>query len=278
VGVDFGRLGAMRDSEEFRVNTARLAQFAAALNDTNEAHCAGRIAPPVFHHVPVMQSMVEILRSATEEFAVHGEHDFHFEAPIEPGLRLFSASRLTGIRATSAGTILIIRSEITTHDKKPISTQYSTCLVTTVKSERSVGEQAPKRPEPTREGNAINVKHELSDDQTRRYADAARDYSSYTLDKQAANKLGFPAPIVHGLCTIGFASRALVDEILEGHTERLLRLGGRLASPVLMKPGQTLFTRLWTGAPKDGRRVVAFETLDKDGNIAIKNGFAEVRS
>lgn len=278
MGVDFSRLGVTRDSEEFRVNTARLGQLAAALNDTNEAHLAGRIAPPVFHHVPVMQSMVEVLRSATSEFALHGEHDFHFHAPIEPGQRLFTLSRLIGIRATSAGTALVIRSDLTMHDRKPISTQYSTCLVTTVKSEQSIGEQAPKKPEPKREGTPRSVKHELTPDQTRRYADAARDYSPYTLDKDAAKKLGFPAPIVHGLCTLGFASRAIVDEGLGGDVRKLLRLGGRMSSPVFMVKGQALTTRLWSSPPKEGKRLIAFETVDKDGNLAIKNGYAEVRS
>ena len=77
VTVDAGKLGYERDSEEFRVNTARLAQFAAALDDTNPTHRSGKMAGPVFHHIPVMQSMVEVLTAATRAFALHGEHDFH---------------------------------------------------------------------------------------------------------------------------------------------------------------------------------------------------------
>ena len=104
MSVDAGKLGYERDSEEFRVNTARLGQFAAALDDTNPAHLAGRIAGPVFHHIPVMQCMVEVLTAATRDFALHGEHDFHFHRPIEPGQRLLSRSRLIGLGATKAGT------------------------------------------------------------------------------------------------------------------------------------------------------------------------------
>jgi acyl dehydratase len=278
VSVDAGKLGYERDSEEFRVNTARLAQFAAALDDTNPAHLAGRIAGPVFHHIPVMQSMVEVLTAATREFALHGEHDFHFHRPIEPGQRLFSKSRLIGLGATRAGTTLIIRSDTATHDGQPVSTQYSTCLVTTAKSAASVGETGPARPEPARQGEPIALRHAMSLDQTHRYADAARDYSPYTLDPAAAARLGFPAPIVHGMCTIGIAGRAIVDQALQGDTRRLVRLGGRFAAPVLVVPGQVLTTRLWLGPAAGGRRIVGFETLEMNGKVAIKNGFAEVRT
>jgi acyl dehydratase len=278
VSVDAGKLGFERDSEEFRVNTARLAQFAAALNDTNPAHLAGRIAGPVFHHIPVMQSMVEVLTAATREFALHGEHDFHLHRPIEPGQRLFSRSRLIGLGATRAGTTLVIRSDTTTHDDRPVSTQYSTCLVTTVKSAVSVGEAAPARPDVARSGDPTVVRHEMTADQTHRYADAARDYSPYCLEKAAAERLGFPAPIAHGMCTIGIASRAIVDTVLQGDASRLVRLGARFSAPVLMVPGQALTTRLWIAPVAGGRRMVGFETLEMDGKVAIKNGFAEVRS
>ncbi len=56
---DLSRVGIVRESEEFRVNSHRLAQFAAALDDGNTDHAAGRIAPPVFAHIPVMQLLIE---------------------------------------------------------------------------------------------------------------------------------------------------------------------------------------------------------------------------
>ncbi len=81
------------------------------------------------------------------------------------------------------------------------------------------------------------------------------------------------------MCTIGIAGRAIVDRVLQGDTSRLLRLGCRFSAPVLMVPGQALTTRLWIApAAADGKRLVAFETLEMDGKPAIRNGFAEVRS
>ncbi len=278
MGVDSSKIGFSRDSEEFRVNTARLAQFARALNDTNKAHLEGKVASPIFHHVPVMQSMVEVLKACSGDFGLHGEHDFHFHRPIEPGQRLFSLSELIGIGATKAGATLIIRSGIKTHEGQEVSTQFSTVLLTGEKTTKAAGDGAPKPPARVESDTPTVVTHALTDDQTFRYADAARDYSPYTLEADAAAKLGFKAPIVHGMCTLGFAARAVVDEACKGDTARLLRLGGRFSQPLLMVKGQCLTTRLSVGPATKGRQTLSFETLDRDGVIVIKNGFAEVTS
>ena len=270
-------VGRIRDSEEFRVNTHRLAQFARALDEENSAHLDGRAASPVFAHVPVMQSLVETIGMATDAAPLHGEHDFHFHRPIAPGLRLFSSSTLQAVRQSKAGVLLIVRSD--THDAagELITVQYSTCLVPggTVPGDR--GDPPPPRPQPA-EGRRIGrMECALTDDVSRRYADAARDYSPYTMLPEAARAMGFPAPILHGLCSLGYASRAVVDQGCGGDSRRLKRLGGRFTHPVFVVPGQRLTTSLYeVGAGEGGRRVLRFETTDRDGHTVIRNGFAEV--
>jgi acyl dehydratase len=129
VNVDKRKLGYTRDSEEFRTNTQRLAQFAEAVGDTNPDHRAGRIAPPVFHHVPVMQSMVEVLKAVSSGFLIHGEQDFAYHQPIVPGQRLRSRSSLVGMRNSSAGVLFLVRSETLDRGGQPVCTQRATCLV-----------------------------------------------------------------------------------------------------------------------------------------------------
>jgi len=264
-------LGFSRRSEEFRTNSHRLAQFARAVDDENPRHLAGEFAPPVFSHIPVMQSMVEVLHMATPDFVLHGEHDFFFHAPIVPGQRLFSVSVLSGIRGNRAGTAFIIRSDTSAHDGTPICTQYSTCLRRGETSTLALGEFPPSRPVPAKQ-NAAHSRYALAPDQTRRYADAARDYSPYTIDPAAAAKEGFPAPIVHGMCTLSFAARAIVDIHCNGLTPRLRRLGCRFAHPLFLVAGQTLTIEHWA----DADDLVGFEAIDRAGNVVIRNGYAEI--
>lgn len=264
-------LGFTRDSEEFRVSSHRLAQFASSVDDENPRHLAGEFASPVFAHVPVMQSMVEVLNRATDGFVLHGEHDFVFHRPVVPGQRLFTNSALIGVRGNRAGVTYIIRSDTLAHTGASVCTQYSTCLVRGEASGLAEGEAAPERPAVAKSAGETEI-YALTPDQTRRYADAARDYSPYTIDPAAAAKVGFAAPLVHGMCTLAFAARAIVDRHCGGETPRLKRLGCRFAHPLLLTPGQTISVEHWAGA--DG--LVGFEATDKDGNVIIKNGYAQV--
>lgn len=264
-------LGFARDSEEFRVSSHRIAQFAKSVDDENPHHLAGEFASPVFAHVPVMQSMVEVLNRATDGFVLHGEHDFVFHRPIVPGQRLFTNSALIGVRGNRAGITYIIRSDTLTHTGEPVCTQYSTCLVRGEASGIAEGKPLPGRPAVAKTASGSET-YALTPDQTRRYADAARDYSAYTIDPATAAKAGFAAPLVHGMCTLAFAARAIVDRHCGGETPRLKRLGCRFAHPLLLTPGQTISVEHWAGA--DG--LVGFEAADKDGNLIVKNGYAQV--
>jgi acyl dehydratase len=267
---DIAKVGATRDSEEFRVNSYRLAQFAAALGDENPRHLAGEAAPPVFAHIPVMQSMIELLRGTADGFLLHGEQDFHFHRPIVPGMRLKTLSRLQGLLNSKAGVQLVVRSE--TRDQEGlVCVQFATCLVQGAKLERDLGEPAPAKPSEPDNASATEVTVALPDDQAARYAEAARDYSAYTLDQAAAEKAGFPAPILHGMCTLSLAARAVVDRSCGGDVSRLKRLGARFAHPLFLTGGQRLTTRL-----RQAGSNVAFECSDATGNVVLKRGVAEV--
>lgn len=264
-------LGFSRASEEFRTSSHRLAQFAQAVDDTNPRHLTGAVASPVFTHIPVMQSMVEVLAEVTQGLALHGEHDFIFHAPIRPGLRLFSVSTLQGVRGTRAGHAYVIRSDIRTHDGGRIATQYSTCLVRGEAAAGLRGDAPPQRPAPAETARRSET-YRLSGDQTRRYADAARDYAAYTIDPAAAARHGFPAPLVHGMCSLAFAARAIIDHHCRGETPRLKRLGCRFAHPLYLTPDQTITVD--HGA--DGAGLVGFTATDLDGNAVITKGYAEI--
>lgn len=62
-------------------------------------------------------------------------------------------------------------------------------------------------------------------------------------DPAFAARLGFERPIMHGLATYGFATRALVAGLCDGDPDRVRSLDARFAATVL--PGETLTTRVW---------------------------------
>jgi len=63
----------------------------------------------------------------------------------------------------------------------------------------------------------------------------------------AAAAAGIPAPILHGLCTYGFAARAALQELAGGEPRRFRAFEARFSRPVL--PGQTLLAEGYLLSP-----------------------------
>lgn len=62
-------------------------------------------------------------------------------------------------------------------------------------------------------------------------------------DPAFAKRAGFERPILHGLCTYGFAGRAVLHAAAGGDPDRLRSMDARFAAPVY--PGDTLHVDLW---------------------------------
>ncbi|MGH9060479.1 MAG: MaoC/PaaZ C-terminal domain-containing protein, partial [Acidimicrobiales bacterium] len=110
------------------------------------------------------------------------------------------------------------------------------------------------------------VAQHVDDDQTFRYGPAAGDPMPIHLDADVARDAGLPGVIAHGLCTMAFASWALLTSV--GESRRLHRLAVRFAKPVL--PGQDLDTTVW----RAGASTYAFETTVGE-TVVLKDGLAE---
>ena len=92
------------------------------------------------------------------------------------------------------------------------------------------------------------------------------DYNPLHIDHSVATSVGFPAPILHGLCTFGTACRAVLQAYTNGDPKTFKAIKVRFASPVY--PGTTLRTEMWddennTENAKNGFHRVMFETKMK---------------
>ncbi|MBX7448892.1 hypothetical protein GR927_12905 [Mycolicibacterium sp. 3033] len=73
------------------------------------------------------------------------------------------------------------------------------------------------------------------------------DRNQLHIDPDAARRYGFNDVFLHGLCTLGFAARALIGAVGRGEPQRLTELSCRFAKPVGL--GAPLTTDIW----HDGR-------------------------
>jgi len=76
-------------------------------------------------------------------------------------------------------------------------------------------------------------------------------------DPAAAARAGFPQPILHGLCSMGLATRALLQTVCEGDPSRLRSVSVRFSKPVF--PGETLRVELFKAGSTLRFRALAVE-------------------
>ncbi len=84
-------------------------------------------------------------------------------------------------------------------------------------------------------------------------------------DPQVARRAGFERPILHGLCTFGFAGRALLHATCGDDPARFRSMEGRFAKPAY--PGDELVTEIWFGA-----ETAFFEVRSVRGELLIERG------
>ncbi|HYO98026.1 MAG TPA: MaoC/PaaZ C-terminal domain-containing protein [Polyangiaceae bacterium] len=98
------------------------------------------------------------------------------------------------------------------------------------------------------------------------------DLNPLHADPAFAALAGFDAPILHGLCTFGIATRALVRH-LGGDERRIRAIGGQFRKPVW--PGETIRTQGYATTP--GRFTFEAFAAERPDPV-ITNGWAEVTS
>lgn len=91
-------------------------------------------------------------------------------------------------------------------------------------------------------------------------------------DPGFATMAGFEKPILHGLCTFGFACRAVLKECCDNDPTKFKSVFVRFSRPVL--PGETIITEMWdTG---DGKILFQAKTKERPDQINITNAVVEL--
>ncbi len=98
------------------------------------------------------------------------------------------------------------------------------------------------------------------------------DYNPLHADPKFAADAGFTRPILHGLCTYGYAGRAVIRGACGGDGGRLAMLRGQFSNPVF--PGDVLIVRGWH---EDQRVVLGVSTEAQPETLSLSNAYAVLR-
>jgi acyl dehydratase len=260
------------------VGRDELSAYARATDETVPPAVRGEVATPVFAIVPVWTTLQEAARSVAPEearpFVVHGDQDIQISTPIEPGMTLRSRAAAVGIHVKESGTTVVLKTETRDAEDRLLNEQYVTEFYRGVTGGTGGGEEAPAHRMPDAAAGSepeASFTYPVAEDQTRRYADASGDDNAFHLDDEVAKAAGLPGIIVHGLCLMAFAGRAVLESRGVESPAAVRRLAVRFSRP--MQPGDELTTRVRAGSAADA---AVFDAVNGAGEVVLKDGLAEL--
>ncbi|MEO1679614.1 MAG: MaoC/PaaZ C-terminal domain-containing protein [Pseudomonadota bacterium] len=90
------------------------------------------------------------------------------------------------------------------------------------------------------------------------------------VDPDVAAAAGFDRPILHGLCSFGIATRAILATYCDYDPDRLRAIKLRFSKPVY--PGETIRVEMW----REGSEISFRATVADRGVVALDHGRAEI--
>ena len=198
---------------------------------------------------------------------LHGEQELIFHNPIPPEGTLITTGKLVDYydKGKDKGALIVAESETVHNDGNHLFTN-----VTTIFGRLDGGFGGKARQHfppnfPDREPDFV-MHAAPSPDQPLLYR-LSGDIFPLHVDPEFAQRSGFDRPIMHGLCTHGFACRALITALVPGRPDRVRRLACRFSKHLY--PGIPIKTLIWKTA--DGQALWRTVSAD-DGQVVIDNG------
>jgi acyl dehydratase len=140
MALDAGLVGrSYPPSAVYEVGRAKIAEFAAAIGETDPLHrdpAAARaagypdvIAPPTFAIVVSLEAATSVLQDPDVGLdysrVVHGEQRFTHHRPVRAGDRLVATTTIEAVRSVAGNDLLTTRVDLATEDGEAVCTATS---------------------------------------------------------------------------------------------------------------------------------------------------------
>jgi 3-hydroxyacyl-CoA dehydrogenase/3a,7a,12a-trihydroxy-5b-cholest-24-enoyl-CoA hydratase len=243
-----------------------------------ELHGDGFRALPTYAVVPVINAIIEAAKQGKQapglkygfERILHGEQYTEVKRPLPPSQKLVHKSRVKDIWDKGKNAVVVI--ETRSYDEADREIAYNEIVMVVRGAGGWGGERGPSgdlNAPPDRAPDAV-VEQKVGEGQALLYR-LSGDWNPLHADPAFAQGFGFPRPILHGLCTFGFAARHVIKSFSKNDARYFKSIRARFAESVF--PGETLVTEMW----KESDTRVVFRTKIKERDkLAISNAAVEL--
>jgi NAD(P)-dependent dehydrogenase (short-subunit alcohol dehydrogenase family)/acyl dehydratase len=227
---------------------------------------------PSFAITTIYDLMPELATASNVNLAgiLHGEHEIVFHNPIPSEGTLSTEGAITHYYDKGKGKGALIIAKFETRHSNGTKLFTSVATVFARLDGGFGGDNAPKKQVHFPDGEPdFSVEATPSLDQPLIFR-LCGDTFQLHVDSEFAEKAGFEKPIMHGLCTHGYACRALIEALVPGEPQKVRRLDCRFKRPLY--PGMPIKTLIWK--IDDGKalwRVINAES----GEVVIDKGVFE---
>ncbi|XP_026177172.1 peroxisomal multifunctional enzyme type 2 isoform X2 [Mastacembelus armatus] len=226
---------------------------------------------PTFGVIPSQAAMMEGGLSAVPGLNIdftqvlHGEQYLELYKPLPTSGKLTSKATIADVLDKGSGAVILLDVNTYSGDELVCYNQFSVFVVGAggFGGKRSSDKAKAPLPPPRRAPDAVVIDF-TTRDQAALYR-LSGDWNPLHIDPSFAAMGGFKAPILHGLCSFGFAARHVLKQFADNDPSRFKAIKVRFVKPML--PGQSLQTEMW----KEGNRIY-IQCKVKETDVVVLSG------
>lgn len=242
-----------------------------------EMHQDGFLPLPSYGVIPAVNNFLALAKEGVMpegfnfglERILHGEQRMQLTRPLPVKAKLTHKMRVKDIYDKGKHAMMDVETKSYDEDGELLMVNNLIAVI------RGVGgwggERGPNRPRnPTPEGAPqATVQETINANQALLYR-LSGDWNPLHADPNFASAMGFERPILHGLCTLGYAMRHVIQTFAPNNDPRFVKgLEVRMSKSVF--PGETVVTEMWQQDEK-----VFFVTKVKDRDeVALTQAVVE---
>lgn len=235
-----------------------------------ESHPDFRVFP-TFAVIPTFPITLKVLGRMNADLTrvVHGAQRVEMNQPIPVGEPLLSTGRVVEVLDKGKGAVINIATETKSESGELI---FTTDWSIFCRGQGDFGGNrgvSPELPTPVDGAAGWSGVFHTSREQAIFYR-LSGDLNPLHIDPTLAQKVGFKAPILHGLCTYGQAARLLMTELYDGQWDRLNAFSTRFSREVY--PGDSIEVKALPTADANCHRIEAVV----DERTVLSHGVLEV--